>query len=96
MRVRDAIERNLKEALRPQRLEIEDESHRHAGHAGARPEGESHFRLTVVADSFAGKSRIERQRMVYAALKELMESQIHALAMTTLSPAEDGERQSPV
>ena len=96
MRVKDAIERNLKEALRPRRLEIEDESHRHAGHAGARPQGESHFRLTVVADSFEGKSRIERQRMVYAALKELMESRIHALAMTTLSPAEDGERQSPV
>ena len=96
MRIRDAIERNLKESLRPLRIEIEDESHRHAGHAGARPEGESHFRLIVVAEAFAGKSRVERQRMVYAALKELMESRIHALAMTTLSPAEDFERQSPV
>ncbi len=89
MRVRDAIERNLKEALHPRRLEIEDESHRHAGHAGARPEGESHFRLTVVADSFEGKSRLERQRMVYAALKDLMATRIHALSLSTLSPAED-------
>ncbi|MEK7245541.1 MAG: BolA family protein [Pseudomonadota bacterium] len=92
MRVRDAIEHNLTEALRPRRLEIEDESHRHAGHAGARPEGESHFRLTVVADSFAGKSRLERQRMVHAALKDLMASQIHALSLSTLSPDEDTQR----
>ena len=89
MQVRDAIERNLKEALRPLRLEIEDESQRHAGHAGARPEGESHFRLTVVADSFEGKSRIERQRMVYAALKDLMATRIHALSLSAFSPAED-------
>ncbi len=88
MLVRDAIELNINKALRPTRLVIEDESHRHAGHAGARPEGETHFNLTVVSESFAGKSRVERQRMVYAALKELMESRIHALAMTTLTPAE--------
>lgn len=95
MRVRDAIERNINKALNPVRLEIEDESARHAGHAGARPEGETHFNVTVVADVFAGKSRVERQRMVYAALKELMETRIHALAMTTLTPAEDGKGQSP-
>jgi BolA protein len=89
MRVRDAIERNLRESLDPVRLEIEDESHRHAGHAGARPEGETHFRLTVVADAFAGKSRVERQRMVYAALKDLMATRIHALSLATLTPAED-------
>lgn len=95
MRVRDAIERNINKALNPVRLQIEDESARHAGHAGARPEGETHFNVTVVADAFAGKSRVERQRMVYAALKELMETRIHALAMTTLTPAEDGKGQSP-
>jgi BolA protein len=89
MRVRDAIERNLKETLHPRRLKIEDESHRHAGHAGAHPEGESHFRLTVVADCFEGKSRLERQRMVYAALSDLMATRIHALSLTTLSPAEE-------
>jgi BolA protein len=89
MRVRDAIAQNINQALHPARLEIEDESARHAGHAGARPEGETHFNVTVVAESFAGKSRVERQRMVYAALKELMATRIHALAMTTLTPAED-------
>ena len=92
MRVRDAIERNLKEALRPLRLEIEDESHRHAGHAGARAEGESHFRLVVVADVFEGKSRLERQRMIHAALKDLMATEIHALSLSALSPGEDTQR----
>lgn len=89
VQVRDAIERNLQESLHPARLEIEDESHRHAGHAGARPEGETHFRLTVVAEAFAGKSRVERQRMVYAALKDLMATRIHALSLATLTPSED-------
>ena len=89
MQVREVIERNLVEALHPTRLEIMDESHRHAGHAGARPEGESHFRLTVVAAAFEGKSRVDRQRLVYGALAELMASRIHALALTTLTPAED-------
>ncbi len=89
MQVREVIERNLVEALHPARLEIVDESHRHAGHAGARPEGESHFRLTVVAAAFEGKSRVDRQRLVYGALAELMASRIHALALTTLTPAED-------
>ncbi len=92
MQVRDAIERNLVEALSPARLEIVDESHRHAGHAGGRPEGESHFRLTVVCAAFEGKSRVERQRLVYGALAELMETRIHALALTTLTPAEDKPR----
>ena len=89
MQVRDAIERSLTLALSPARLEIVDESHRHAGHAGARPEGESHFRLTVVCAAFEGKSRVDRQRLVYGALAELMASRIHALALTTLTPAED-------
>lgn len=89
MKIRNAIETNLTQALRPARLEIVDESHRHAGHAGANPEGESHFRLTVVAQAFEGKSRVDRQRLVYGALKELMASRIHALALTTLTPAED-------
>ena len=89
MDVRNTIERRLVAALSPSRLEIIDESHRHAGHAGARPDGESHFRLTVVAPAFEGKSRVDRQRLVYDALRELMESRIHALAMTTLAPSED-------
>ena len=89
MRVRDSIEQYLRESLRPTRLEIEDQSYRHAGHAGARPEGETHFHVIVVADVFTGKSRVERQRMVYDALKELMASRIHALSLATLTPAED-------
>jgi BolA protein len=89
MRVASSIRRKLTEALAPERLEIEDESHRHAGHAGARPEGESHFRVTVVAEAFAGKSRVERQRLVYDLLAEDLRTDIHALALKTLTPEED-------
>jgi BolA family transcriptional regulator, general stress-responsive regulator len=66
-----------------------DESHRHAGHAGARPEGESHFRVEVVAAAFVGESRIARQRRVYALLAEELAGPVHALALTTLTPEED-------
>lgn len=89
MRVAAAIEANLRQALAPVRLAIVDESHKHAGHAGARPGGESHFRVEVVSAAFEGKSRVERQRMVYAALAHEMKTAIHALALTTLTPAED-------
>jgi BolA family transcriptional regulator, general stress-responsive regulator len=79
--------------LEPQRLELIDDSARHAGHAGARPEGESHFRLLIVAEAFTGRSRIERQRLVYDALGDLLRTDIHALSITALSPAEDAVRQ---
>ena len=88
MRVAQAIERKLTEALAPARLDIVDESHLHAGHAGARPEGESHFRVTVVSDVFRGKNRVQRQRLVYRALAEELESDIHALALLTQTPEE--------
>ena len=88
MRVARAIRERLTTALAPTRLDLTDESERHAGHAGARAEGESHFRLTVVAAAFAGKNRIERQRLVFAALGDLMQSDIHALSITALTPAE--------
>jgi len=86
----DEIRARLAAALDPLRVEIEDESHRHAGHAGARAGGESHFRALVVSARFEGKSRVERQRMVYAALGDLMSGPgaIHALAMQTLTPDE--------
>jgi BolA family transcriptional regulator, general stress-responsive regulator len=74
--------------LDPVRLEIHDESHRHRGHAGARPGGETHFRLEVVARSFAGKSRIERQRAIYALLAEELKERVHALQITALAPDE--------
>ncbi|MFP6691142.1 MAG: BolA family protein [Alphaproteobacteria bacterium] len=89
MRVAQAIENNLSKELTPARLEIEDDSARHHGHAGARPEGESHFNVTVVSAKFEGMSRIERQRLVYRLLAEEMKTDIHALALTTLTPAED-------
>jgi BolA protein len=89
MRVAAAIEASLRRAFAPVRLSIVDESHKHAGHAGARPEGESHFRVEIVSALFEGKSRIERQRMVYAALAEPMKTDIHALALKTLAPTED-------
>jgi BolA protein len=89
MTVADAIRDKLAAALAPTRLDLIDESARHAGHGGARPEGESHFRMTIVASAFAGKSRIERHRLVFQALGSLMESDVHALAITALTPAED-------
>jgi BolA family transcriptional regulator, general stress-responsive regulator len=87
------IRRRLTAALQPARLDLIDDSAHHAGHAGARPGGESHFRLTIVADAFVGKSRIERQRLVFGALGDLMQGDIHALAITALTPAEaEGRR----
>lgn len=88
-RVADSIRAKLTLSLQPSRLEIEDESHRHAGHAGARPEGESHFNVTIVSPAFAGQSRVARQRMVYAALAAELRGDVHALALKTLTPDED-------
>jgi len=88
MRVATEIRRRLA-PLQPNRVELIDESARHAGHAGARPQGESHFRLLIVADAFSGRSRIERQRMVYDALGNLMQTDVHALSIRALTPAED-------
>ena len=88
MRVASTIKQKLTAALQPEHLEIVDESHLHAGHAGARPEGESHFRVTVVSPAFHGKNRVQRQRLVYQALADEMKSDIHALALVTKSPDE--------
>jgi BolA family transcriptional regulator, general stress-responsive regulator len=93
MRVATEIRARLA-LLEPKRLELIDDSARHAGHAGARPEGESHFRLLIVADAFTGRSRIERQRMVYGALGDLLQTDVHALSITALSPAEDASASS--
>jgi len=88
MQVASRIRRRLDAALSPTKLELVDESARHAGHAGARPEGETHFRLTIIAEAFAGKRPVDRQRMVYTALGDLMRTDVHALSITALSPAE--------
>ncbi len=90
MRVAQSIERKLTEALKPDKLEITDESARHHGHAGARPEGESHFHIVIVSAEFEGKSRLERQRLVYRLLAEDMKTDIHALALTCRTPGEGG------
>lgn len=90
--VADAIRRKLSEQLSPVRLDIIDDSHRHAGHAGARAEGETHFTVTVVADAFAGKNRVARQRLVYAILADELRGRVHALSLTTLTPDEAAAR----
>lgn len=83
-----AIEGKLRAALAPQRLEIADESSRHAGHAGWREGGETHFHVEIVSAAFAGQSRVTRQRQVYALLKDEFAAGLHALALTTLTPEE--------
>jgi len=88
MRVATAIRTKLEAALQPTELEITDESHLHAGHAGARPEGESHFRVRVVSDAFEGLNRVARQRLIYKALADEMKTDIHALALDAKAPGE--------
>ncbi|MBH1611112.1 BolA family protein [Stenotrophomonas maltophilia] len=79
----------LQQALAPSVLEIEDDSHRHAGHAGAR-DGRGHFSVHVVSERFAGLGPLVRHRAVYAALGAMMETDIHALSIRALTPSEQG------
>ncbi|MBN34966.1 MAG: BolA family transcriptional regulator [Rhodospirillaceae bacterium] len=88
MRVASAIQTKLTEALAPEVLDVVDESHLHAGHAGARPEGESHFRVRVVSAAFDGLNRVARQRLVYKTLADEMKTDIHALAIDAKAPSE--------
>ena len=87
--VAESIREKLVRRFAPTRLDIEDESHRHAGHAGARPEGETHFSVTIVSAVFVGETRVFRQRLVYQTLAEELATRIHALSLTTLAPDED-------
>lgn len=82
-----AIREAIEAALAPQSLEVEDESHRHAGHEGAR-DGRGHFRVDVVSDAFAGMNPIARHRAVYAAVGNLMTTDIHALSIRARTPPE--------
>jgi len=75
-------------ALEPVNLELVDESAQHAGHAGARPGGNTHWRLTIVSPRFAGQPTLARHRMIYQALGELMQNPIHALTITARAPEE--------
>jgi BolA protein len=87
-----SIDNKLRARFAPARLSVEDESSQHRGHAGHREGGESHFKVEIVSDAFEGKNRVARQRLVYDALKDEFAAGLHALALTTLTPAEDGKR----
>ena len=90
MTVQDQIREKLTRAFSPEALDVVNDSHRHAGHAGSPGTGESHFSVKVVSAAFDGKSRVERHRMVNAVLAEELAGKIHALAITALSPEEGG------
>jgi len=85
---RDIIAEKLTKALAPEALEVIDESHKHAGHAGARPGGQTHFSVHIVSQAFHGKSRLERHRMVNAALASELQTGVHALAIRATAPGE--------
>lgn len=89
MSVADTIRQKLTERFTPTRLDIEDQSHRHIGHEGARPGGETHFAVTIVSAAFTGQSRVTSQRLVYQTLVAELAAQVHALSLTTLAPDED-------
>lgn len=80
------INAKLTQAFAPAALEVIDESHHHAGHSGSRPDGESHFRVVIVAEAFRAKSRVEQHRMVNAALAEELKERVHALAIQSSPP----------
>jgi BolA protein len=80
--------RRLDSALSPTRVELTDDSEKHRGHGGYNPAGESHFTLEIETEAFAGRSRVERQRMVYKALGDLMHDRVHALQIRARAPGE--------
>ena len=84
--VGQTIMAKLKKAFQPSLLEVVDESHRHAGHAGARPEGETHFRVKLRSEAFRDVSRLERHRLVNACLAEELRTRVHALSVDAAGP----------
>jgi len=90
MTVAQTITEKLTEGFAPSKLEVIDESHKHAGHVGARPEGETHFHVVLQSAKFSGQNRVSRQRMVYKALSDELAGPVHALSME-LSAPEDNE-----
>jgi BolA protein len=88
MTMQDAITTKLAAAFSPESLRVEDESHLHAGHAGHRPGGATHFRVYIVSDAFRGKGRLDRHRMINAALAGELKSGVHALAIHAQAPGE--------
>lgn len=85
-RIRTALEA----AFAPATVQVQDDSHRHAGHAGARPEGETHYSVLVVSQAFAGLPRLARSRAVHAALEPEFDAGLHALSLKLLAPGEGG------
>ena len=90
MQTADLISRKLTETFAPQSLEVVDESHRHEGHAGHRPGGQTHFRVYIVSDAFKGKTRLERHRMINTTLAGELSGGVHALAIHAAAPGEGG------
>jgi BolA protein len=90
MRTADLITQKLTEAFVPQSLKVVDESHQHEGHAGHRPGGQTHFRVYIVSESFKGKTRIERHRMINQSLADELAAGVHALAIHASAPGEGG------
>ena len=88
MSTRDRITEKLSAAFTPERLDVQDKFHLHAGHAGSRPGGETHYRVHIVSTAFQGKSRIERHRMVNTALAQELAGSVHALAIHAAAPGE--------
>ena len=80
--------RRLDSSLQPSRVELIDDSEHHRGHGGYNPAGESHFTLRIESPAFAGKTRVQRQRMIYAALGDLMHARVHALSIRATAPGE--------
>lgn len=90
MRTVDILTKKLSEAFAPQSLNVVDESHQHAGHAGARPGGQTHFRVYIVSEAFKGKTRIDRHRMINQVLADDLSAGVHALAIHATAPGEGG------
>jgi BolA protein len=88
MSVAEDIHRKLVDAFRPTEIHVEDESARHSGHAGARPGGETHFRVRIVAPAFVDMSRVTRQRKIYEVLSDELRGQVHALSIEARAPGE--------
>jgi len=88
MTVRDTIAEKLTQAFAPVHLDVIDQSHLHAGHAGARPGGETHYSIHIVSQAFRGKTRIERHRMVNETLARELAGSVHALAIRAVAPEE--------
>jgi BolA protein len=88
MSAKDTIRQKLSEAFTPESLDVVDESHLHEGHAGHKPGGETHFRVDIVSPAFAGKSRLDRHRMINATLAAELAGTVHALAIKAHAPGE--------